>query len=176
MSSPGYNSVPYPAAGPIGVVRPGGMALLAADLTPALFVGLARLEPSLEPGSVGCFEKAHLPTISGVDQNLPGIRTRSEACVAEKCARSRKRINDKCCVAPDLSMATVATGDPVADFSALESFPGAVQMRVVALDRDSRNTDMIGTRIVASQIPRLVCPLLDTAIVPRSFKECQFQP
>src|SRR5579859_3007243 len=78
-------------------------------------------------------------------------------------------------MAPDLSMATFAAGELVADFSALECFLRAVQMRVVAFDRDSRDTGTIVARIVASQIPRLVCPLRDTALVPRSFEECQFQ-
>ena len=65
-----------PASGPVGVVSPGRRHRAAGcrPHTRCCSSGLLGWNGSLEAGSVGCFEKAHLPTIAGIDQNLLGIR------------------------------------------------------------------------------------------------------
>ena len=73
--------------------------------------------------ALALLDKAYVPTVSGIDQNLPGIKTGNEACCVEKSARPRNGIDSKCCVSPDLSMASYAADALVEDFSALERFP-----------------------------------------------------
>jgi hypothetical protein len=131
-------------------------------------------------GALRLLEKAYLPAVLGVDQNLRRVGTRYEPFIAEKGAGSSERGHLKCGVAPDLPTAAYSANDLVADSSSRERFFRTIDVTSITFDGNSNKIVICGSvwaEMGGNQppIPRTLVLSFGGANLLRGLKECQFQ-